>query len=207
MTAAFLSGFFLGASLIIAIGAQNAFILRQGLLKQHVFILCLICALSDALLIIVGVAGLGRFISSNPMLVQWVTIGGVLFLATYALKAFGRAFQADALKVSGEQTSLSAAIAACLAFTFLNPHVYLDTVVLLGSLSARYEGQARIAYGVGAALSSFVWFFGLGYGARLLRPIFEKPRSWQVLDVLIGLTMSALALSLLMTLFNANGPH
>jgi L-lysine exporter family protein LysE/ArgO len=207
MTAAFLSGFFLGASLIIAIGAQNAFILRQGLLKQHVFILCLICALSDALLIIVGVAGLGRFISGNPMLVQWVTIGGVLFLAAYALKAFVRAFHTESLKVTSEQTSLTAAIAACLAFTFLNPHVYLDTVVLLGSLSARYEGQARMAYGVGAALSSFVWFFGLGYGARLLRPIFEKPRSWQVLDVLIGVTMSALALSLLMTLFNANGPH
>lgn len=207
MTAAFLSGFFLGASLIIAIGAQNAFILRQGLLRQHVFILCLICALSDALLIIVGVAGLGQFISGNPMLVKWVTIGGVLFLSAYALKAFARAFQAESLTVTGEQTSLTAAIAACLAFTFLNPHVYLDTVVLLGSLSARYEGQARTAYGVGAALSSFVWFFGLGYGARLLRPIFEKPRSWQVLDVLIGLTMSALAFSLLMTLFNANGPH
>ncbi len=207
MTAAFLSGFFLGASLIIAIGAQNAFILRQGLLKQHVFVLCLICALSDALLIVVGVAGLGRFISGNPMLVKWVTFGGVLFLAAYALKAFARAFHSESLTVTGEQTSLAAAIAACLAFTFLNPHVYLDTVVLLGSLSARYEGQARIAYGVGAALSSFVWFFGLGYGARLLRPIFEKPRSWQVLDVLIGLTMSALALSLILTLFDANGPH
>ncbi len=204
MTSAFFSGFFLGASLIIAIGAQNAFILRQGLLRQHVFVLCLICALSDALLIIVGVAGLGRFISGNPALVQWVTIGGVVFLLAYALKAFKRAFHSGALKAQGEGGSLSAAIAACLAFTFLNPHVYLDTVVLLGSLSARFEGDTRVAYGVGAAIASFVWFFGLGYGARLLRPVFEKPRAWQVLDIVIGLTMSGLAISLVWDLFKPN---
>jgi L-lysine exporter family protein LysE/ArgO len=204
MTSAFISGFFLGASLIIAIGAQNAFILRQGLLRQHVFILCLICALSDALLIIIGVAGLGSFIASNAQLVKWVTIGGVLFLAAYALKAFARAMGNNVLKSIGEETSLTGAIAACLAFTFLNPHVYLDTVVLLGSLSARFEGQLRIAYGAGAALASFVWFFGLGYGARTLKPLFEKPRAWQILDFLIGLTMAALALSLLWTLFD---PH
>ncbi len=201
MTSAFFSGLFLGASLIIAIGAQNAFILRQGLLRQHVFILCLICALSDALLIIVGVAGLGTVISSSPALVKWVTIGGVLFLSAYAAKAFLRAFQGNALKASGNGGSLAAAVAACLAFTFLNPHVYLDTVVLLGSLSARFEGEARIAYGAGATVASFIWFFGLGYGARLLQPIFEKPRAWQVLDVLIGLVMSMLALSLVWSLF------
>jgi L-lysine exporter family protein LysE/ArgO len=203
MTSAFFSGFFLGASLIIAIGAQNAFILRQGLLRQHVFILCLICALSDALLIIVGVAGLGRFISGNQTLVTWVTVGGVLFLLAYAIKAFMRAFQSNVVRVEGEGASLSSAIAACLAFTFLNPHVYLDTVVLLGSLSAQFDGDGRIAYGAGAALSSFVWFFGLGYGARLLLPVFQKPRAWQVLDVLIGLTMTALAFSLLWTLYKA----
>ncbi|MGL4487922.1 MAG: LysE/ArgO family amino acid transporter [Rhizobiaceae bacterium] len=196
MTSAFFSGFFLGASLIIAIGAQNAFILRQGLLRQHVFILCLICALSDALLIIVGVAGLGSIISSSPTLVTWVTIGGVLFLAAYAIKAFLRAFQGNVMKASEGSASLAAAIAACLAFTFLNPHVYLDTVVLLGSLSASFKGEARVAFGAGAAIASFVWFFGLGYGARLLGPLFEKPRAWQILDVLIGLIMSALALSL-----------
>jgi L-lysine exporter family protein LysE/ArgO len=200
MTSAFLSGFLLGASLIIAIGAQNAFILRQGLLRQHVFVLCLICALSDALLIIVGVAGLGSFISGNPALVLWVTGGGVVFLFAYALKAFARAFQTNTVRVEGEGSSLGSAIAACLAFTFLNPHVYLDTVVLLGSLSAQFDGNGRIAYGAGAALSSFVWFFSLGYGARLLLPVFQKPRAWQVLDVLIGLMMSALALSLLWSL-------
>ena len=196
MTSAFISGFLLGASLIIAIGAQNAFILRQGLLRRHVFVLCLICALSDALLIAVGVAGLGRFISERPALVTWVTIGGVVFLFAYAVKAFLRAFQSHAMKAAGDETSLSAAIAACLAFTFLNPHVYLDTVVLLGSLSAGFEGAGRIAFGAGANVSSFVWFFGLGYGARLLRPVFEQPRAWQVLDIIIGLVMSALALSL-----------
>lgn len=201
MTAAFISGFFLGASLIIAIGAQNAFILRQGLLRQHVFILCLICALADAALIIVGVAGLGSFISSNAALVKWVTIGGVLFLSAYALKAYLRAFQHNSMQMNGGSTSLGGAIAACLAFTFLNPHVYLDTVVLLGSLSARYQGLDRTAYGAGAAIASFVWFFSLGYGARLLKPLFEKPRSWQILDIIIGFTMTALAISLAWTLF------
>lgn len=200
MTVAFISGFFLGASLIIAIGAQNAFILRQGLLREHVFIVCLICALSDALLIVVGVAGLGSYVSSSPVLVQWVTVGGVIFLSAYALKAFIRAFQSSSMRVQGKSSTLSSAIAACLAFTFLNPHVYLDTVVLLGSLSARYEFHNRTAYGAGAALASFVWFFSLGYGARLLEPIFTKPRAWQVLDVLIGITMCALALSLALTL-------
>lgn len=193
-----LSGFLLGASLIIAIGAQNAFILRQGLMRQHVFVLCLICALSDAVLIALGVAGLGTLISSSPRLITGVTIGGALFLFTYAAIAFRRAASPSALQAArGGEPRLGPAIAACLAFTFLNPHVYLDTVVLLGSLSSAYEGQARIAYGLGAATASFVWFFALGYGARLLEPLFARPSAWRVLDVLIGLVMAAIALSLL----------
>jgi L-lysine exporter family protein LysE/ArgO len=200
MTPAFLSGFLLGASLIIAIGAQNAFILRQGLLRQHVFILCLICATSDALLIAAGVAGLGRLIADNTVLVIWVTVAGVIFLSFYALKAFMRAYQSSGLNAQGKEMALGRAISACLAFTFLNPHVYLDTVVLLGSLSSRFDSHDRIAYGAGAVLASFIWFFTLGYGARLLRPIFEKPRSWKILDILIGLVMSFLALNLTTTL-------
>jgi L-lysine exporter family protein LysE/ArgO len=194
---AFLAGLLLGASLIIAIGAQNAFILRQGLLRQHVFVLCLICASSDALLIALGVGGLGTLISKVPVLIEAVTIGGALFLAVYAAIAFGRAVHPAAMKAA-ETTGngLGAAVAACLAFTFLNPHVYLDTVVLLGSLSAAYEGSARLVYGAGAALASFVWFFGLGYGARLLEPVFAKPAAWRVLDVIIGVVMAALAISL-----------
>lgn len=196
-----LSGFLLGGSLIIAIGAQNAFILRQGLLRQHVFIVCLICAASDAALIVLGVGGLGTLVSQAPVLITAVTVGGVLFLASYALIAFRRALQPEAMKAaSSTGGSLKAAVAACLAFTFLNPHVYLDTVVLLGSLSARFEGAGRIAYGAGAALASFVWFFGLGYGARLLEPVFARPAAWRVLDIIIGLVMAGLAISLGLTL-------
>jgi L-lysine exporter family protein LysE/ArgO len=196
MTSAFLNGFVLGASLIIAIGAQNAFILKQGLLRQHVFILCLICALSDALLIAAGVGGLGTLISSNPALIKAITLFGALFLAAYAFMAFRRAFHASSMGVSGEGSSLGKAIATVLALTFLNPHVYLDTVMLLGGLSSRYEGDARLAYGVGAMLASFVWFFSLGYGARLLLPLFQKPSAWRVLDILIGIVMSLIAISL-----------
>lgn len=193
-----LSGFLLGASLIIAIGAQNAFILRQGLMRQHVFVLCLICALSDAVLIALGVAGLGTLISSSPRLITVVTIGGAVFLFAYAFIAFRRAASPAALQAArGGESRLGPAIAACLAFTFLNPHVYLDTVVLLGSLSSAYEGQARLAYGLGASAASFVWFFALGYGARLLEPLFARPSAWRVLDVLIGLVMTAIAISLL----------
>lgn len=193
-----LSGFFLGASLIIAIGAQNAFILRQGLLGRHVFILCLICALSDALLIAVGVAGLGALIATSPTLIAVVTAGGGLFLLAYAAMAFRRALKPDALQAADTgEGGLRAAVIACLAFTFLNPHVYLDTVLLLGSLSARYEGAARVAYGSGAVLASFVWFFGLGYGARLLQPIFARKAAWRALDAVIGLVMVAIGLGLL----------
>ncbi|KKX34425.1 amino acid transporter [Rhizobiaceae bacterium LC148] len=193
-----LSGFALGASLIIAIGAQNAFILRQGLIRSHVFVLCLICALSDALLIAAGVAGLGTLVSRSPMLIAVVTLGGAVFLASYAVMAFRRALKPAAM-ISGapESMGLKAAVLTCLAFTFLNPHVYLDTVVLLGSLSAAFEGVERLAYGIGAAISSFVWFFGLGYGARFLAPLFAKPAAWRILDVIIGLVMTLLALSLL----------
>ena len=130
-----------------------------------------------------------------------VTLGGVVFLGAYAVIAFRRAANPQAMNAAeAKPLSLRAAIAVCLAFTFLNPHVYLDTVLLLGSLSARFEGSARLAYGVGAALSSFVWFFGLGYGARLLGPIFARPAAWRVLDLVIGLVMTALAISLAVSL-------
>jgi L-lysine exporter family protein LysE/ArgO len=201
---AFLAGFLLGASLIIAIGAQNAFILRQGLLRQHVFVLCLICALSDALLIAAGVAGLGTLIAQSPRLITAVTVGGALFLFAYALIAFRRAMNPNVLRAAKTgATSLGAAVAACLAFTFLNPHVYLDTVVLLGGLSAAYEGELRLAYGLGAAVSSFVWFFGLGYGARLLQPAFASPAAWRALDIIIGLVMVAIGFGLLGSLHSA----
>jgi L-lysine exporter family protein LysE/ArgO len=202
LLSAALSGFALGGSLIIAIGAQNAFILRQGLLRRHVFVLCLICALSDALLIAAGVGGMGAIVSQSPVLILLVTIGGTVFLGTYAVLAFKRAAKPAAMVAgSPEGMSLKAAVLACLAFTFLNPHVYLDTVLLLGSLSASYAGGERVAYGIGAAIASFSWFFGLGYGARLLAPIFARPAAWRVLDASIGVVMSLLAAGLLLSAF------
>lgn len=204
MFSAAFSGFFLGASLIIAIGAQNAFILRQGLLRQHVFILCLICALSDAILIIAGVAGLGTLIAQSPKLIAFVTLAGAAFLFWYASVAFRRAFHPEAMQVkSNVSVNLKAAVATCLALTFLNPHVYLDTVVLLGSLSSRFDGSARAAYGAGAVIASFVWFFSLGYGARLLQPVFAKPAAWRVLDCIIGVVMVLIGISLLVRFFNS----
>jgi L-lysine exporter family protein LysE/ArgO len=198
----FMTGFLLGGSLILAIGAQNAFILRQGLLKQHVFILCFVCALSDALLIAAGVGGLGTIIDGHPEFVFWVTIGGALFLFAYAIFALQRAMKPQALQAASTgQGSLKAAMAQCLAFTFLNPHVYLDTVVLVGGISSRYIGQEKTAFAAGAMAASFIWFFSLGYGARLLQPVFAKPRAWQILDLIIAAVMTMIAVSLLRSIF------
>lgn len=199
-----LAGLLLGGSLIIAIGAQNAFILRQGLLRQHVFILCLICALSDAALIGLGVAGLGALIAGSQTLIAAVTLGGAAFLAAYAVLALRRALTPSGLEAAKTGAgSLRAAVLTCLAFTFLNPHVYLDTVLLVGGLSARYEGQARLAFALGAMAASFLWFFSLGYGARVLEPLFARPSAWRVLDGLIALVMAALSASLLYRFFGA----
>lgn len=200
--APFLSGFGLGISLIAAIGAQNAFILRQGLMRAHVFVLCSICALADAVLITAGVAGLGTLVAQSETLILAVTIGGATFLLGYATVAFRRALNPASLQAArtGEH-DLRRAVMACLAFTFLNPHVYLDTVVLLGGLSAGFEGQARFAFGAGAATASFAWFFALGYGARLLAPFFARPGSWRVLDTAIGAIMVMIALGLIARLF------
>lgn len=201
MTSAAIAGFLLGATLIIAIGAQNAFILRQGLKREHVFVLCFICALADAVLIAAGVAGLGTLIKQAPVLLNFITAGGAVFLFVYGILAFRRAATPDRLTAGdGGPLSLKTAIATVLAFTFLNPHVYLDTVVLLGGLSARYDGAARIAYAAGACIASFVWFFSLGYGARMLSPLFARPSSWRILDTIIGLIMWALAARLLVEL-------
>ena len=197
-----IAGLLLGGSLIIAIGAQNAFILRQGLLRQHVFVLCLICALSDAVLIGLGVAGLGAIISGSESLIGAVTLGGAAFLAVYAVMALKRAISPSALHAARTAPgSLKAAVLTCLAFTFLNPHVYLDTVLLVGGLSGRYEGTARLAFALGAMSASFIWFFGLGYGARVLEPLFARPSAWRVLDGLIALVMAALSVSLLTRFF------
>ena len=197
-----IEGFLLGGGLIIAIGAQNAFILRQGLLQQHVFILCLIAALADTFLIILGVAGMGTLISSNPDMLFYVTVGGAIFLAGYALIALRRALAPQGLETSGKGvSSLGKAVSVLLAFTFLNPHVYLDTIVLLGGVSGQYSGDLRVAFGTGASVASFLWFFSLGYGAKWLAPLFSRPAAWRVLDGLIALIMALLSITLLVRAF------
>lgn len=194
-----LRGFATGAGLIVAIGAQNAFVLTQGLARSHVLAVCLICAASDAVLIAAGVAGLGAAIAAAPGLIVWVTLVGAAFLLAYAAVALRRALRPAAMAVrGGRDMPLGAAVATCLGLTFLNPHVYLDTVLLLGSLSSRYPtGLGRALYGGGAAAASFAWFFALGFGARLLAPIFARPFAWRVLDGLIAAVMTVLGLSLL----------
>ncbi|MCA0320354.1 MAG: LysE/ArgO family amino acid transporter [Proteobacteria bacterium] len=195
-----ITGFLIGLGLIVAIGAQNAFVLRQGLLRRHVFAVTTVCALSDALLIVAGVAGLGTLVQSSPLLIAAATLGGAAFLAAYAVKAGRRALDPGRLtaETGPVSSALGPTLAAALAFTFLNPHVYLDTVVLVGSLSAQFDGSARIAYAVGACAASALWFYGLGFGARLLAPVFARPAAWRVLDALIALVMAAIAASLLL---------
>lgn len=194
-----ISGFLLGASLIIAIGAQNAFVLKLGIIRKHVFTVVMICALSDAVLIVAGVGGFGTLIQSTPGLIKAVSWLGAGFLFIYGAMAFARAFKTQSLATAQiAPPSLMKTIITVLSLTFLNPHVYLDTVVLLGGLSARYAGAAQIAYGAGAVLASFVWFFALGYGARLLAPVFERPVSWKVLEFSIGVIMWSIAVKLLL---------
>jgi len=194
----FLVGFTLGFSLILAIGAQNAFVLKQGLKVEHVFWLCLICALSDAILILIGVSGFHLLISKLPWLTTGARYGGAIFLFAYGFVSFHSAWKSRhrLLPSESKATSLGKSILTCLAFTWLNPHVYLDTIVLLGSVSTQFPGQSQW-FAAGAMISSFVFFFSLGYGARLLRPIFARPGSWQLLEILIGFIMWSIAAKLL----------
>lgn len=202
MFAVFAKGFATSAALIIAIGAQNAFVLRQGLKREHVFTVALICALSDAFLISLGVAGVGKFVQETPVLLTIARYGGAAFLVAYGALALKRALAptGDALIAAngGERMPLKQAVLACLAFTYLNPHCYLDTVVLLGSLSGQYEDGLRWHFGAGALAASVVWFFSLAYGARALAPLFAKPVAWRILDGVIAIVMFSIAVSLLM---------
>ena len=191
------AGFALGLSLIIAIGAQNAFVLRQGLLGAHVFAVSLACALSDALLITAGVGGFGLIADAAPWTMVWMRWGGAAFLTVYGALALHSAWRGGhALRAAkATETGLAATLATCLALTWLNPHVYLDTVVLLGSVSADYPG---LPFAAGAVTASFVFFFALGYGAALLRPIFARPAPWRVLDAGIAAVMWSIAASLIL---------
>ncbi len=199
----FLKGAFLGASLIIAIGVQNAFILRQGLKNRHVFASALTASSIDAFLIGAGVLGFGLILENFPGLIDAVKYVGAAFLFVYGVKSFRDAFankKLDQDKAKGkiQDHSLRHTIIFLMGVSFLNPHVYLDTVILIGGLSASYGETGKYYFGAGAMIASFIWFFALAYGARFLAPLFEKPRAWQILDVLIGLVMWAIALSLLL---------
>lgn len=195
---ALLAGFTLSISLILAIGSQNSFVLRQGLKKEYVFIVCLICAVSDALLITLGVSGFSLIIATVPWIEPLSRYGGALFLFIYGAMNFWSAFQNnESLNPADTKTSSLLKVATtCLALTWLNPHVYLDTVMLLGSISTQYVGQ-KVEFAVGAITASFVFFFALGFGARILRPFFENPKSWKMLDFIIGCVMWAIAFSLI----------
>lgn len=200
MVQAAFTGFATGFSLILAIGAQNAFVLRQGLIRKHVFWLCLLCAVSDAILIAAGVLGFAAIVAQWPLLPQIMRWGGAAFLLVYGSQRFWAAYQGEYhLQLAGQSAGLLATLATAAAFTWLNPHVYLDTLGLIGAISTQYDMNfERYAFGIGAVISSFVFFFGLGYGARLLAPIMQSARAWQVLDVVIGLVMWVLAALLLL---------
>ena len=192
----FITGFSIGFSLILAIGAQNAFVLKQGLIRQNVFLVCLICAASDAILITLGVSGFGEIIPDYPIIERLARIAGALFLFTYGvLNLYSAQTKTHALEPTKKiQTSKRKTILTCLGFTWLNPHVYLDTVVMLGSISTQFENTA--AFALGAISASFVFFFSLGFGASKLTRYFEKPRTWRVLENLIGILMIFLGITL-----------
>ncbi len=201
MVPTYLAGAALGAGLIIAIGAQNAFVLQQGLRRQHVFVVAAICATVDAALITLGVGGFGALVSSTPTLVAISAWGGAAFLLAYGARSFRSATRRDVLEtgsVAHPEQSLRRTVAYTLAVSLLNPHVYLDTVVILGSVSARYPADERMWFALGAMSASFAWFFSLAYGARVLAPLFARPRAWQVLDVGIGIVMWWIAGSLVL---------
>ena len=194
-----LAGFAASAGLIMAIGAQNAFVLRQGLQRSHVGIVVAICAFSDLLLILLGVAGIGALVERVPWLLQALRFGGAAFLGAYAIMAAVRAWRGGGgLAPAGSNPpAWYKAALACLAFTFLNPHVYLDTMILLGSLSTGYPGMLRWVFAAGACAASIVWFLALGYGARLLTPMFRNPTAWRIMDGSVALFMLLLCVFLL----------
>ena len=196
---AVLSGYLLSISLIAAIGAQNAFVLRQGLRREHVFAVVMVCAASDAVLMAAGVTGFGIVSAKIPWIGDAMRYGGALFLIVYGALRFRAAMRGgEALQPTpGTHTPLAQVLLTCLVLTWANPHVYLDTVVLIGSIAAQYAPHQAV-FGVGAAMGSFSFFLALGYGARLLAPVFARPRAWVVLEIVVGCTMWAIAAGLLL---------
>jgi len=199
MLNAFLTGFILGLSLILAIGAQNSFVLRQGLMGRHVFAVALFCSLSDALLIFIGVAGISIFHNNYINLISdWLFAVAAIWLACYGLLRLKDAIKGNSALVVGSASSnrLTSTLSFLAVLTFANPHVYLDTVVLIGSISQQFPGNIKVAYVLGASLASFVFFFSLAYGAKILSPIMQKPVAWRFLDSLIAFVMFTLGIKM-----------
>ena len=207
MGSVFLQGLALSLGLIVAIGAQNAFVLRQGLRREHVASVVFFCAITDALLIAAGVLGMAQALGERPMVAHALALAGAVFLAAYGWNALRRALQQNGLLANEEGDGLTwaAAMAQAAAFTLLNPHVYLDTVLLVGSIGAQQRADLQVWFVAGASSASLLWFCALGFGARWLAPLFAKPRAWQVLDILIGLTMWALSAMLVLRLVGTMG--
>lgn len=197
MMQSYLQGMAIGFSLIVAIGAQNAFILKQGLKKQYVFWLCVICAASDSILILLGVLGFSKIVQTHPEFVEWAKYFGAMFLFIYGAQHFFQAFKTTTGLAPSESTESKflKMILICLALTWLNPHVYLDTVVLIGSISTKFA-STEVYFALGAITASWLFFFVLGYGARFLLPLFQNPKSWKILDFMISMVMWSIAVSL-----------
>lgn len=195
------TGFTTGAGLIVCIGSQNAFVLRQGLLRNHLFIVALVCILSDAILISCGISGLGVIINRWPDLIEIIRYGGVLFLGVNALTAARRAWTGNSQLTpsSGALSNRNQVLLTCLGYTWLNPHVYIDTVFMLGSLSMHYSGIDKWQFGIGAIIASCIWFIAITYGAKVLLPLFRSPHAWRILDIIIAVIMGYLSVSLLLT--------
>ena len=199
MFSAFITGFFLGLSLIVAIGAQNAFVIRQGILRQHIFYTALFCSISDTLLIIVGIAGISYFLNDLFFEYSKIIYGiSAIWLFAYGFMRIQSAFKSKSMELSNDSKpkSLLSSISIIAALTYLNPHVYLDTVILIGSVSQQFSEINRIYFAVGACFASFVWFFGIACGAKLLAPMMQKPSHWRILDSLIALIMFVIAINL-----------
>jgi L-lysine exporter family protein LysE/ArgO len=199
LSAGFIQGWLMTAGLIVAIGAQNALVLRQGLARAHVGPVVLLCTLSDWLLIGLGVFGLGAAIQASPWLLETFRLGGAVFLLGYGLRAARQAWRGtdQALRAGGPGGSLSATLGATLALTYLNPHVYLDTLVLLGGVGAQHAGRDRAAFVAGAALASLMWFATLGYGAAAASRWLQRPAVWRAIDASVALVMFIVAGQLL----------
>lgn len=199
---AFLQGFIISIGLIVAIGAQNVYVLKRGLLKESVFMVALVCSLLDALFIVAGVKGLGKFLEEFPFFITYITWFGIVFLIAYGFLALKSSLSKHSMSVDTKSSKKSTAmiILTLLSLAFLNPHVYLDTVVLIGTIGSKYTGNNQNFFALGALTSSFVWFFSLAYGSRILIPLFKKPITWKFLDLLTSFIMFFVAYTLFKSL-------